>query len=166
MPATDVSSTQPSDLERLLAEPYWVIDLLPAQVPADSPGQFFGVERHLLASPWHRRLRRSFAEVLLKLNCYHDLVVYRGERPRGRANPSPRKLERWVRANRETLAIHLTSADAAGAGRRRRERALRVAALTPPGAVRPPALPRGGRRVPTRRQPRHAARPRGWSPPR
>jgi hypothetical protein len=112
MPATDVSSTQPSDLERLLAEPYWVIDLLPAQVPADSPGQFFGVERHLLASPWHRRLRRSFAEVLLKLNCYHDLVVYRGERPRGRANPSPRKLERWVRANRETLAIHLTSADA------------------------------------------------------
>ena len=50
--------------------------------------------------------------MLLKLNCYHDLVVYRGERPRGRANPSPRKLERWVRANRETLAIHLTSADA------------------------------------------------------
>ena len=32
-------------VEELLQCPYWIIDILPSQVPADSPGQYFAVEK-------------------------------------------------------------------------------------------------------------------------
>ena len=28
-------------IEELLQSPYWIIDILPSQVPKDSPGQYF-----------------------------------------------------------------------------------------------------------------------------
>ena len=31
-------------VDELLQCPYWVIDILPSQVPKDSPGQYFAVE--------------------------------------------------------------------------------------------------------------------------
>ena len=61
-------------VERLLDMPYWVIDLLPMQVPQNSAGQFFDVEQYYLQEG-HKRLCQQFADVLLKLNCYHDLHV-------------------------------------------------------------------------------------------
>ena len=32
-------------IETLLNKPYWVIDILPEQVPEDSAGQYFAIEQ-------------------------------------------------------------------------------------------------------------------------
>ena len=37
-------------VEELLQCPYWIIDILPSQVPEDSPGQYFAVEKYCLQS--------------------------------------------------------------------------------------------------------------------
>ena len=55
--------------------PYWIVDILPFQVPADSPGQYFAVEEYYLQKPRWQTLRRKYLEILLKLNCYFDLQV-------------------------------------------------------------------------------------------
>ena len=107
-----MTSTDSNAIEDLLQKPYWVIDLLPHQVPADAEGQFFAVERLFLEGPRGVELRHSFASVLLMLNCYHDLVVFRGESERGKVNPRPEKLEKWVMRNREHLCIALPSEQA------------------------------------------------------
>ncbi|MBQ6475508.1 MAG: hypothetical protein IJJ34_04810 [Clostridia bacterium] len=63
-----------SDLvERLLEESYVVIDMLPMQVPRNSAGQYFTVERYYLEGPRNEKLRAGFVDILLKLNCYYDL---------------------------------------------------------------------------------------------
>ena len=38
----DAAAEEP---ERLLEAPYWVIDVLPEQIPADADGQYFAVEK-------------------------------------------------------------------------------------------------------------------------
>ena len=84
-------------VERLLEKPCWVIDLLPMRVPQDSAGQFFDVERYFLEEPQHGRLCRRFADVLMKLNCYHDLLVnHDNEWVR---NPAPEELVTWLTAS-------------------------------------------------------------------
>jgi len=35
-------------VEELLQCPYWIVDILPSQVPEDSPGQYFAVEKYFL----------------------------------------------------------------------------------------------------------------------
>ena len=96
-------------IEQLLEMPCWVIDLLPCQVPTDIGGQYFRIEPKLLEG---RRVRRSFADVLLKLNCYYDFLVFRGECDEYVANPKPKKLERWVLHDKEGLSILVPEADA------------------------------------------------------
>ena len=64
-----------ADIEELLERPYWVIDILPMQVPADSPGRFFAVEQHVLASPRTEVLAEHKLSLLLKLYCYYDLRI-------------------------------------------------------------------------------------------
>ena len=81
-------------VERLLEAPYWVIDMLPRQVPQDGGGQYFAVERYYLEEPQHERLCRQFADVLLKLNCYHDLLVCRDDE--WVKNPEPAALVAWL----------------------------------------------------------------------
>ena len=83
-------------VERLLASPYWVIDLLPMQVPEDSRGQFFDVERYYLQEPQYERLCRQFADVLLKLNCYYDLLVNRNSGDEWVKNSEPATLASWL----------------------------------------------------------------------
>ena len=83
-------------VERLLASPYWVIDLLPMQVPEGSRGQFFDVERYYLQEPRHEHLCRRFADVLLKLNCYHDLLLNRNAGDEWVKNPEPATTARWL----------------------------------------------------------------------
>ena len=96
-------------IEELLERPCWVIDLLPQRVPADAGGQFFRIEPKLLEG---KRLRRSFVDVLLKLNCYYDFLVFRGESDEGVANPKPEKLEKWVLRDKEGLTILIPEVDA------------------------------------------------------
>ena len=81
--------------ERLLQAPYWVIDFLPMQVPPESRGQFFAVEQHYLTGERHDRLRCQFADVVLKINCYHDLTVNRGGDIWVK-NPEPATLAAWL----------------------------------------------------------------------
>ena len=81
--------------ERLLEMPYWVIDLLPRQVPQDSRGQFSAVEQYYLTGERHERLCRQFAGVVLGLNCYHDLTVNRGG-DEWVKNPEPEVLVAWL----------------------------------------------------------------------
>ena len=66
-------------VERLLEEPYHVIDFLPVQVPADSAGQYFAVEAFYREPPRRKQLYRKFADLLLGLNCYYDLAVTDGK---------------------------------------------------------------------------------------
>ncbi len=66
-------------VERLLEEPYHVIDFLPAQVPTDSAGQYFAVEAFYREPPRRKQLYRKFADLLLGLNCYYDLAVTDGK---------------------------------------------------------------------------------------
>ncbi len=86
--------------ERLLLMPYWVIDFLPMQVPQDGRGQFFAVEQYYLTRACHERLCRQLADVVLKLNCYHDLTVNHGG-DNWTKNPEPEILVEWL-----TEALH------------------------------------------------------------
>ena len=63
----------------LLEKDCWVIDYLPRQVPANSPGQFFNVENYLLNHYEEFDLRKRFTAVMLKLLCYHKLTVHWGQ---------------------------------------------------------------------------------------
>ena len=60
-------------IDSLLSNPYWLIDVLPKQVPAGSAGQYFEVERYFLS--WLDEIGWKFAKVLIRLNCYYDLQV-------------------------------------------------------------------------------------------
>ena len=73
----------------LLEKPYWVVDILPEQVPKDSPGQYFAVERYYLHPERLARLRRGFAEILLRLNCYDDMEVTFDSCESWERNPDP-----------------------------------------------------------------------------
>ena len=75
-------------IEELFEKPYWVIDLLPEQVPEKGEGQFFAVEAWFLKDPELRRRQTGF---LLKLNCYYDLTIVRDEDDRT-VNPGPYEL--------------------------------------------------------------------------
>ena len=81
--------------ELLLQAPYWVVDFLPMQVPQESRGQFFAVEQYYLAGEQRERLCRRFADVVLGLNCYHDLTVNRGGDDWVK-NPEPATLVEWL----------------------------------------------------------------------
>lgn len=60
-------------IESLLSKPYWLIDVLPKQVPAGSAGQYFEAERYYLSRL--DEIGRKFAQVIIRLNCYYDLLV-------------------------------------------------------------------------------------------
>ena len=73
----------------LLEGPYWIADVLPEQVPADSDGQYFSVERYYRQPERMRALRRRFAEILLRLNCYFDMAVSFDSCASWEKNPDP-----------------------------------------------------------------------------
>ena len=62
-------------IEELLNKPYWLIDILPKQVPASSPGQFFAVERYFLEKTRLRRIKQQHIDLILKLNCYYSVSL-------------------------------------------------------------------------------------------
>ncbi len=81
--------------ELLLETPYWVIDFLPMQVPQDSSSQFFAIEQFFRTGERRERLCHQFADVVLGLNCYHDLTVNRGDGIWVK-NPEPANLVAWI----------------------------------------------------------------------
>jgi len=73
----------------LLEGPYWVVDILPEQVSADAAGQYFAVERYFLQPERIVPLRRKYAEILLRLNCYVDMAVSFDSCASWETNPDP-----------------------------------------------------------------------------
>ena len=95
------------DIEGYFDRQYWVVDILPKQVPADAPGQYFQVEEYYLETGRLEDIRKKFLNILLKLNCYYcfyiisDKIensneVLAGIQDDQQMNPDPRKLEVWL----------------------------------------------------------------------
>ena len=82
-------------IEEFLEQPYYVMDILPKQVPADSGGQYFKVEEFYLKDMG--RLSRQYADVLLKLNCYYGLA-FSHDAEHWQLNPEPEKVVKMVKA--------------------------------------------------------------------
>lgn len=82
-----------NDLEEmmgaLLEGPYWIVDILPGQVPADAAGQYAAVERYFLRPERIVPLRRKYAGILLRLNCYADMAVSFDACESWEINPDP-----------------------------------------------------------------------------
>ena len=100
-------------MEEYLNKPYWVIDILPKQVPADGKGQYFKIEKYYLEHPQIDIIHRKFSNILLKLNCYEDFnVSHDGDE--WMANPAPHELEAALlgsMADKQMFYIILKSAD-------------------------------------------------------
>ena len=100
-------------IEEFLDKPYWVIDILPKQVSADSRGQYFRIEKYFLEHPQIDNIYRKFTNILLKLNCYKDIdVSYDGED--WITNPTPHELEATLlkcMADKHLFYVFLKSAD-------------------------------------------------------
>lgn len=94
-------------MEELLKKPYWVIDFLPEQVPPQSAGQVFAVERFYLREPQQSALRRRFAEILLKVNCYYDVWICEPEEEAWQQHPAPKQLFSWITENKKDACILL-----------------------------------------------------------
>ena len=77
-----------------LNSPFWVIDFLPYQVPADRKGQFFTVEDYFLKFPQIESLHWQFLSVLLKLNCYFQIKVAVGDQ--WIDNPDPELIQKQI----------------------------------------------------------------------
>ena len=62
-------------IEELLQSSYWVIDILPLQVPKDSPGQYFAIEKYFLQDKQFAEVKQKHINLILKLNCYRDISI-------------------------------------------------------------------------------------------
>ena len=61
-------------IEELLNAPYWIIDILPKQVPAGSAGQYFAIEKYLRETQLSD-IKKKHVNLILKLNCYRDISL-------------------------------------------------------------------------------------------
>ncbi len=80
-------------IEELLEMPYWVIDILPKQVPEHGPGQYFKVEDYFLSSQLDA-IKQKLINVILKLNCYVDLSL----EDEAEVNPDPERIVAAIRS--------------------------------------------------------------------
>ena len=92
--------------------PYWIIDILPMQVPMYSPGRYFTVARYFQSRM--DEILRKFASLLNKLNCYCHLEVgWDGENYTD--DFAPEAVDRlFVKANSspDPLYVRVNSSDA------------------------------------------------------
>lgn len=80
-------------IEKLLLSPYWIIDILPEQVPADGPGQYFAVEKYLREGDQMAAIKQKHINLILKLNCYREIFL--DEETTG--NPLPERIAAEMR---------------------------------------------------------------------
>ena len=71
----EVDEVMSKSIEELLETEYWVIDILPSQVPEDSPGQYFAVEKYFLQDERMAAIKQKHINIVLKLNCYRDIAL-------------------------------------------------------------------------------------------
>ena len=92
-------------VEELLEKPYRVIDILPEQVPAETPGRYFAVERYYLEPARYADIRKRFADIVIKLYCYYDLSVLLGDADEPSVDPEPEQLENWIESAKQHMCI-------------------------------------------------------------
>ncbi len=94
-------------IEELIEKPYWIVDILPKQVPADAGGQYFKVEKYYLERL--PLIRRKYAGLLRKLNCYFDMEMSR-DCEEWVGNPEPAAFDQWADDNgsEASLAVSLS----------------------------------------------------------
>ena len=80
-------------IDELLEYPCWIIDILPSQVPADSPGQYFAVEKYFLQGGRLEEIKQKHIHLILKLNCYRDLSLDEETE----VNPTPERIAQEMR---------------------------------------------------------------------
>ena len=80
-------------IDTLLQSPYWVIDILPEQVPKNSPGQYFDIENYFLEGERFSEIKQKHINVILKLNCYRKISIA-GENT---FNPAPQYISDEMR---------------------------------------------------------------------
>lgn len=80
-------------IDELLQDPYWIIDILPKQVPRYSSGQYFKVEKYFLAEPRLSEQKQKHINIILKLNCYRDISLDED----GELNPDPEIIDLTMR---------------------------------------------------------------------
>ena len=81
-------------IDELLLTPYWIIDILPEQVPKDSFGQYFAVEKYYLAGDRLADIKQKHINVILKLNCYRDISLDE----ESSLNPPPERIAEEMRS--------------------------------------------------------------------
>ena len=79
-------------IDELLQTSYWVIDILPAQVPKDGPGQYFAVEEYFLDEKRLAAINEKHINLVLKLNCYRRISI-----DGGAGNPAPEMVAEEMR---------------------------------------------------------------------
>ena len=62
-------------IDELLQTDCWIVDILPRQVPRDSPGQYFAVEEYYLEPSRLAAVKEKHIGLVLKLNCYRRLSL-------------------------------------------------------------------------------------------
>ena len=91
-------------IEALTAQPYWIVDILPKQVPPDRSRQYATEEKWFLKEENLRKIRTAQAEVLIKLNCYFDLNAV-GFEEETDIPITPEQLERMIAKGKGVLQI-------------------------------------------------------------
>ncbi|MBO7608905.1 MAG: hypothetical protein J6S96_01715 [Muribaculaceae bacterium] len=99
-----------SIIDEYLKKPYWIIDILPKQVPASNGSQYFKVEKYFLSHPQIEDLCRKFTKVLIKLSCYEDMEIVFPTDDHS-PNPIPDIVEQIV-YERKPFYVVIKSADA------------------------------------------------------
>ena len=95
------------DIEKMFEKPYWIVDILPERVPADSAGQYFVIEQYYLGGTRVIELRRKQLGVLLKLNCYCSFLVSFDVGLHWAENPAPEEIEKRLMGNESAGCIHI-----------------------------------------------------------
>ena len=101
------------EIEDYLEKPYWVIDILPKQVPANSRGQYFEIEKYYLEQPQLDIIYKKFTDILLKLNCYEDMD-FSSDGEKWKTNPHPQEIKAAMMqcmADKQMLYIDMKSID-------------------------------------------------------
>lgn len=88
-------------IDELLETPYWIIDILPKQVPKDSPGQYFAVEGYYLSKKQIGEVKKRHIGLVLKLNCYKDLSL----NEETEINPPPERIAEEMRKRHVCIRV-------------------------------------------------------------
>ena len=68
-------------LERLLEQPYYVIDFLPRQVQKNEGHFFFEVEEYFFNDIELKSISEKFVHIILKTLCYFEFSIYYTVKP-------------------------------------------------------------------------------------